>query len=124
MTIRVTGATGTVGRLVVDHLVANGAQHVRALTNNPAQAALPAEVEVVQGYLGRLETLPDALAGVERLYLAPLPRTAREVLAMAKQAGVQRVVALSSGGPPAPRPLESRCEGTGYQEAPPVEGGR
>ncbi len=96
MTILVTGATGNVGRLVVDHLVANGAQHVRALTNNPAKAALPAEVEVVQGYLGRLETLPDALAGVERLYLAPLPRTVREVLAMAKQAGVQRVVALSS----------------------------
>jgi uncharacterized protein YbjT (DUF2867 family) len=96
VTILVTGATGNVGRLVVDHLVGNGAQHVRALTNNPARAALPPEVEVLQGYLGRLETLPDALAGVERLYLAPLPRTAREVLAMAKQAGVQRVVALSS----------------------------
>lgn len=95
MTILVTGATGNVGRLVVDELVAAGAQ-VRALTINPRKAALPAEVEVVEGYLGRIETLPAALEGVEILYLAPLPRTVREVMRLAKAAGVQRIVDLSS----------------------------
>jgi uncharacterized protein YbjT (DUF2867 family) len=95
MIILVTGATGNVGRLVVDHLLAAGA-HIRALTNNPKKAALPVGVEVVEGYLGRVETLPAALAGVERMYLAPLPRTVREVVRLANDAGVQHIVDLSS----------------------------
>jgi uncharacterized protein YbjT (DUF2867 family) len=96
MPMLVTGATGNVGRLVVDHLLANGATRVRALTNNPERAQLPAEVDVVQGYLGRLESMAAALEDVEQLYLAPLPRTVREVMVLAKQAGVQRIVDLSS----------------------------
>lgn len=95
MTILVTGATGNVGRLVVDHLVAAGAK-VRALTIDPRKAALPPEVEVVEGYLGRIETLPAALEGVELLYLAPLPRTVRDVARLARAAGVRRIVDLSS----------------------------
>ena len=96
MTILVTGATGNVGRLVVDCLLAAGAKQIRALTNNPKKAALPAEVEVVEGYLGRLETLPAALEGVERMYLAPLPKTVRNIVRLAKEAGVRRIVDLSS----------------------------
>ncbi|SFQ54922.1 Uncharacterized conserved protein YbjT, contains NAD(P)-binding and DUF2867 domains [Amycolatopsis arida] len=95
MTILVTGATGNIGRMVVDHLVGTG-EKVRALTTNPAKAALPAEVEVVRGYLGRPETLPPALAGVDRVYLAPLPETVREFAELARAAGVRKVVALSS----------------------------
>jgi uncharacterized protein YbjT (DUF2867 family) len=38
--VLVTGATGNVGRLVVNHLLQTGVQ-VRALTNNPEKAALP-----------------------------------------------------------------------------------
>ena len=60
MTILVTGATGSVGRLVIDHLLAAGATNVRALTANPRKAALPAAVEVVQGFIGRPETLSMA----------------------------------------------------------------
>jgi uncharacterized protein YbjT (DUF2867 family) len=52
MRILVTGATGNVGRLVVDELLALGATQVRALTINPARAALPPRVEVARGYLG------------------------------------------------------------------------
>lgn len=96
MTVLVTGATGNVGRLVVDHLLSRGATDVRALTNNPEKAALPDDVEVVEGYLGKLDTMPAALDGVDVLYLAPLPRTVREVMELARKAGVKRVVDLSS----------------------------
>jgi uncharacterized protein YbjT (DUF2867 family) len=95
MRILVTGATGNVGRLVVDNLLAAGATEVRALTVSPAKAALPAGVEVVKGYLGRLETMPAALEGVDRMYLAPLRDTVREVMALARRAGVQQVVDLA-----------------------------
>jgi uncharacterized protein YbjT (DUF2867 family) len=97
MKILITGATGNVGRLVVDQLLNSGAE-IRALTNNPKKAALPTGVEVAEGYLGRPESLPAALAGIDRMYLAPLPHTAREVVAMAKDAGVRRIVSLTSCG--------------------------
>ncbi|WP_214406773.1 NmrA family NAD(P)-binding protein [Pseudonocardia lacus] len=94
MTILVTGATGNIGRMVVDHLLDAGAP-VRALTVDPARAALPDGVEVARGNLRRPETLPAALAGVERLYLAPTPDTVVDVLTLAREAGVSYVVDLS-----------------------------
>jgi len=96
MTTLVTGATGIVGRNVVAQLVEAG-EPVRALTRNPEAAKFPAEVEVAQGDLARPDTLAAALAGVERLYLFPVAQTAREVVDMAKKAGVRRIVVLSSG---------------------------
>jgi uncharacterized protein YbjT (DUF2867 family) len=93
--ILVTGATGNIGRLVVDHLLRAGATEVRALTNNPAKAKLPPEVEVVEGYLGRVETLPAAFDGVDRMYLAPLEDTVREAVALAAEAGVRHIVDLA-----------------------------
>lgn len=95
VTILVTGATGNIGRMVVDHLLAGGATDVRALTTDPARAALPHGVDVVQGYLGRIETVPAALVGVQRMYLAPVPRTVHEVAAAARRAGVRQIVDLS-----------------------------
>ncbi|MFC5266493.1 NAD(P)H-binding protein [Kribbella qitaiheensis] len=94
MTILVTGATGSVGRLLVDELVAAGAP-VRALTANPVKATLPGGVEVAEGYLGRPATLPAALAGVDTVYLAPLPAYVDDFVAAAQGAGVRRVVVLS-----------------------------
>lgn len=96
MTILVTGATGHVGRQVVAQLVAAGAP-VRALTRNPAAATFPAGVEVVRGDLLEPASLETALAGVDRMYLFPEPRTATEVVGAAKRAGVRRIVTLSSG---------------------------
>ncbi len=95
MTVLVTGATGSVGRLVVDHLRRAGAPQVRALTTNPRKAAFGPDVEVVKGYLGSPETLPAALEGVESMYLAPLEDTVREVTALAQQAGVRHIVDLA-----------------------------
>ncbi|GAA1584538.1 MULTISPECIES: NAD(P)H-binding protein [Kribbella] len=94
MTILVTGATGSVGRLLVDELVAVGAP-VRALTSNPVRAALPESVEVARGYLGKPATLPAALAGVDTVYLAPLPAYVDDFVRCARDAGVRRVVVLS-----------------------------
>ena len=93
--ILVTGATGNIGRLVVDELLAAGATNVRVLTNNPEKAALPPQVEVVRGYLGRVETLRGVFDGVEKMYLAPLEETVREVTTLAAKAGVRHIVDVS-----------------------------
>jgi uncharacterized protein YbjT (DUF2867 family) len=95
MKILVTGATGNVGRHVVAQLVQAGAG-VRALTRNPATAGLPAGVEVVQGDLAEPATLAPALEGIDRMFLFPVEETAREVIALAKRAGVRRIVDLSA----------------------------
>ena len=65
MTVLVTGATGTVGRHVVDALLQRAAP-VRALTRDLASADLPADVEVVGGDLTAPDTLGPALDGVPR----------------------------------------------------------
>jgi uncharacterized protein YbjT (DUF2867 family) len=61
--VLVTGATGRVGRAVVDQLLGAGVP-VRALTRRPATAGLPATVEVVGGDLTVPESLDAALQGV------------------------------------------------------------
>ncbi|BAL92322.1 hypothetical protein AMIS_71020 [Actinoplanes missouriensis 431] len=95
MRILVTGATGNVGRMVVDELLALGATSVRALTVDPAKAALPPGVEVVRGFVGRPATLASALAGVDRMYLAPHPASAFEVCRLAAEAGVRHIVDMA-----------------------------
>ncbi|AYY15078.1 NAD-dependent epimerase/dehydratase family protein [Actinobacteria bacterium YIM 96077] len=95
MKILVTGATGNIGRRVVDHLLQQGADDVRALTTNPEKAALPGNVDVVVGYVGQPDTLPAALHGVDRMYLAPLPETVEQVTTLAAQTGVRHIVDLS-----------------------------
>ena len=90
-----TGATGNIGRRIVDHLIDLGANDIRALTKNPAKANLPDGVTAITGYLGNPESLPAALEGVDRMYLAPLPQTLDATLELVKKAGVGYVVALS-----------------------------
>ncbi|MEU6703779.1 NAD(P)H-binding protein [Streptomyces wuyuanensis] len=118
MTILITGATGSVGRHVVDLLLAAGAP-VRALTRDPAAAGLPAAVEVFEGDLLRPDGLAPALDGAERLYLFPEPATADAVAGLARKAGVRRIVVLSSDAvtegsdPGHHRPVEEAVERTG-----------
>ncbi|GAA4227698.1 NAD(P)H-binding protein [Actinomadura meridiana] len=88
--ILVTGATGHVGRPLVDELLAAG-QKVRALSRDPASADLPAEVEVAA-------TADLPLDGVTSVFLvtAAFPGGAAEPIARMREAGVRRIVALSS----------------------------
>ncbi|GAA2904664.1 nucleotide-diphosphate-sugar epimerase [Actinoplanes cyaneus] len=95
MKILVTGATGNVGRLVVDELLALGATDVRAFTVDPVRAALPAGVEVARGHFGRLSSVADALTDVEKLYLAPHPASASAVAELAADSGVRHIVDMS-----------------------------
>ncbi|MFK0258173.1 SDR family oxidoreductase [Streptomyces sp. NPDC090445] len=95
MTVLVTGATGNMGRRVVGRLLEAG-ESVRALTRRPDGAGLPAGARVVAGDLAQPRTLADALAGVEKMFLFPVPETAQEVVDLAVRAGVRRVVVLSS----------------------------
>jgi len=93
----VTGATGTIGRPLIDMLVNEGVK-VRAITHNPQAAGLPGRVEVVQGDLARPDTIARFLEGVTALFLHPraVGLAAAELLRLARQRGVQRVVALSA----------------------------
>ncbi len=95
--ILVTGATGTVGRPLVELLASEGVK-VRAITHNPETANLPAGVEVANGDLSRPDTLAPLLEGVTALFLHPRAAglAAGELLALARQQEVQRVVALSA----------------------------
>jgi uncharacterized protein YbjT (DUF2867 family) len=93
--ILVTGATGNVGRNVVGLLLEAG-RAVRALTRDPAAAGLPDEAEVVRGDLSAPETLPAALAGAEAVFLFPVPGSAPGFVRAVTEAGVRRVVMLSS----------------------------
>ncbi|MDT8262353.1 NmrA/HSCARG family protein [Roseomonas sp. DSM 102946] len=99
MTILVTGATGNVGRNVVEHLVNRGA-HVRALVRDPSKASFPASVEVVQGDLLDVDSLRTAFSGVSTLFLlngvvADEYTQALVAVAVAREAGIERIVYLS-----------------------------
>jgi uncharacterized protein YbjT (DUF2867 family) len=95
--VLVTGATGRIGRAVIDLLIDAGVP-VRALTRRPeAAASLPAEAEVVAGDLTVPESLDAALRGARAVFLvwtappATVPAVAERLAAHAP-----RVVFLSS----------------------------
>ncbi|PSO32332.1 SDR family oxidoreductase [Bradyrhizobium sp. MOS002] len=99
MTILVTGATGTIGRNVVEQLVKRGAD-VRALARDPAKANLPAGVTILQGDLLDVDSVRSAFTGVSTLFLlnAVVPDEFTQALIalnLAREAGVERVVYLS-----------------------------
>ncbi|GAB2553479.1 NAD(P)H-binding protein [Kribbella endophytica] len=95
--ILVTGATGNVGRHVVDGLLASGAD-VRALVRQPLLAGLPAGVELVVGDITDPEAVRKAAAGAEAAFLLwpsySADGAAPVVAALTEQ--VARVVYLSA----------------------------
>jgi uncharacterized protein YbjT (DUF2867 family) len=95
--VLVTGATGRIGRMVIDQLI-DAEVPVRALTRRPeAAASLPANVEVVTGDLTEPASLDAGLRGAGAVFLvwtappATVPAVIERVAAHAR-----RVVFLSS----------------------------
>ena len=98
MTIAVTGATGHLGRLVVEALIARGTApaEIVAVVRDTAKAAglLALGVQVREGDYDRPETLPAVLAGVDRLLLVSGNAVGRRVpqhtavVQAAREAGV------------------------------------
>jgi uncharacterized protein YbjT (DUF2867 family) len=110
MRILITGATGTVGRNVIEQLIALDPDvQLRALTRNP-EAALPEGVEIAVGDLAAPETLTEAFKDVDAVHFinfageqyAPLPE-ADAIVTVAEAAGVRRATVL---GGRADGPLE------------------
>jgi uncharacterized protein YbjT (DUF2867 family) len=92
----VIGATGTVGRHVVEGLGQTGAR-VRAMTRSPDTARVPSGVEVVQGDLTVPETLDRCVDGVDAVFLvwtAPQSTSDAALERIAKRA--RRIVFLSA----------------------------
>jgi uncharacterized protein YbjT (DUF2867 family) len=109
VTCLVTGSTGYIGGRLVPRLL-NAGHKVRALARNPdklVEVPWRSSVEVVQGDLTDASSLRAAFAGIDVVYylvhamgtsknfVADETRTARNVVAVAKDAGVRRVVYLS-----------------------------
>ncbi|WP_327354580.1 NAD(P)H-binding protein [Streptomyces sp. NBC_01304] len=116
MTFLVTGATGTVGRQIVEQLLSKG-ERVRALTRDPERASFPEGVEVVRGDLADPGGLAPAFEGVTGVHLitfggelfAPLT-TGPQLVELAEKAGVRRITVLHGGGP---SPLEDAVKASG-----------
>ncbi len=89
-TILVTGATGNVGRPLVNELAQAGV-HVRAVTRRPDNAYFPAGVEVVG-------SAADGIRGASAVFLnsRALGGELAKVVDLARRDGVRRVVALSA----------------------------
>jgi len=105
--ILVTGATGRIGRLVVDELRAAG-KRVRALTRRPERAATPPDVEVVAGDFTAADSLAPALRGVGAVFLvwtAPLEHASAVVARLAADAPPQRRVVYLSAPFRTPHPF-------------------
>ena len=94
--ILVTGASGTVGSLVVGELIDRGVE-VRAGVHRRAPGIDGVESRRID--LGDPETLPPALEGVREVFLvSPSTLDDRAIVPAAEEAGVERIVKLSSSG--------------------------
>ena len=99
MSILVTGSTGTIGRQVVDGLVARDAT-VHALTRDPGKASFPKGVRAVAGEMTDVASMRAALKDVDTLFLlnavvADELTQALIALNLAREANIRRIVYFS-----------------------------
>jgi uncharacterized protein YbjT (DUF2867 family) len=99
MSILVTGATGTIGSLVVQGLASAGAQ-VGAFVRTPGKQSFPGGIKEVVGDLTDVPSLRAALSSVRTLFLlnAVTPDEVTQALValnLAREAGIERIVYLS-----------------------------
>ncbi|MFD7550076.1 NmrA family NAD(P)-binding protein [Streptomyces sp. NPDC059816] len=126
MTIVVSGATGKVGRPLVEQLLTAG-HRVRALTRDPRRANLPDGAEVVAGNLSVTAGLPGVFTGMTAAHLisfgddyAPLGNGA-EIVGAAVRAGVRRVTVLKGGTEKTELDAAVEASGMEYTYLAPVE---
>jgi uncharacterized protein YbjT (DUF2867 family) len=92
----VMGATGSIGRLVLAELIARGAP-VRATARRPQPGQFPDGVEVRAADLTDPATLARAFEGVGQVFLYAHRDGVAGVITTARDAGVRRIVLMSSG---------------------------
>ena len=98
--ILITGATGNVGSQIVDQLLSQG-RKVRIFTRDAAKVVAPLRyrVEVALGDFTQPDSFASAAAGAEAIFMmngALDGGLFRNLLAIAKDRGVRRIVFLSS----------------------------
>jgi uncharacterized protein YbjT (DUF2867 family) len=95
--IVVTGATGNVGRALVAELTGAG-ETVSAVARRIGAEDVPPGVRAVAADLGEPESLAPAFAGAEALFLLVAGEDPDGVLRRAADAGIAKVVLVSSQG--------------------------
>ncbi len=94
--ILVTGATGNIGSALLEELHARGVRPLRGLTRDAARAVFPDGVEAIEGDFAEPASLKPVLEGVRSLFLLSRLGSDADILEAARQAGVERVVLVSS----------------------------
>ncbi|MBF6050247.1 NAD(P)H-binding protein [Streptomyces sp. NRRL B-1677] len=94
--ILVTGATGNIGSALLEELHARGIGPLRGLTRDAARVVFPEGVEAVEGDFTKPASLKPALDGVRSLFLVSRLGPDADILEVARQAGVEHVVLVSS----------------------------
>jgi uncharacterized protein YbjT (DUF2867 family) len=97
--ILVTGATGNAGGGVINGLLEVGAE-ARGLVKPGSESKLPDSTEAKAGDLNDPESLREPLEGVSAVFLLSGYEGIDRSLALMREAGVQRVVLLSSSSAP------------------------
>lgn len=93
--ILVTGATGNIGKFLVEKLVKDG-HFVKAFTRNPEKAYFNEKIEICKGDLTNKEEIFQALNGVDKAFLLLANISADPFIEVASQIGLKHLVFLSS----------------------------
>lgn len=94
--ILVTGATGNIGSALLKQLSAVGAGPLRGLTRDRSRAAFPPGVEIAEGDLTDHVSVKAAMDGARSLFLVSRVGPDADIIAAAREAGVDHVVLVSS----------------------------